>query len=330
MSVNKEGLLPYLQQYGSHCMAYTSLEPQMEYFIVDGVGYIAYIRFKHWLWARKERYIVLADPVCSLDNYQQVISAFIKENPDVIFVQSSKETASVLDALGYQINLFGVENEISLVDFNLKGKQRAKLRQWKNKCEREGVTVEETPIDVCKNIDKIKALSSIWLKSKGGDGLGFLVRPFRFEKEKGVRYFWAYQDKELIGMAVFDPIYRDNKIVAYYHNIDRIIETAPHGTSATILLAAIDIFQQEGVEMVSLGMSPLYVPNGLKNEFNYHPFTRKAFRYAFEKLNFLYSFKGNLTHKKKFGGLHQPIYISSSNGTGLREVFVMMKAIGML
>ncbi len=330
MSATKEDLLPYLQQYGSHCMAYTSLEPKMECFTVDGVGYIAYIRFKHWLWARKERHIVLADPICALENYQQIISAFIHKYPDVIFVQTSKETASVLDKLGYQVNLFGVENEIPLADFTLEGKHRAKLRQWKNKCEREGVIVKERPINACENIDEIKALSSTWLKTKGGDGLSFLVRPFRFEKEKDVRYFWAYQDEKLIGMAVFDPVYRDSKVVAYYHNIDRILDVAPHGTSATIILAAIDVFHKEGMEMISLGMSPMFVPNGLKNEFNYHPFTRKAFRYAFEKLNFLYSFKGNMSHKKKFGGLHKSIYISSTNGTGLREVFVMMKAIGML
>ncbi len=330
MPDNNDALLPYLQQYGSHCMAYTSLEPQMEYFIIEDVGYIAYIRYRHWFWARKERKVVLADPICAVEDYSVIINAFIKKYPDVIFVQSSKDTASVLDKLGYQVNLFGVENEIPLLDFNLQGKHRAKLRQWKNKCEREGVTVKETCISDVENMPDIKALSAKWLKTKGGDDLDFLVRPLRFEKENDARYFWAFQHEKLIGMAVFDPIYQDNKIVGYYHNIDRIDEATPNGSSAMILLAAIDTFRQEGIQKVSLGMSPMYVPDGLKNEFNHHPFTRKAFRYAFENLNFLYSFKGNLTHKKKFGGNHQPLYISSTNGTGLREVFVMMKAIGML
>ncbi len=60
-------------------MAYSSLEPQMEYFMVDGVGYIAYIPYEHWLWAWKERKIVLADPVCALDKYSEMISAFIRK-----------------------------------------------------------------------------------------------------------------------------------------------------------------------------------------------------------------------------------------------------------
>ena len=175
-----EALFPYLQQNGSHCMAYTSLEPQMEYFILEDVGYIAYISFKHWFFAWKERKVVLADPVCDPQNYQTIISAFIKKYPGVIFVQTSKSTASVLDKLGYQVNLFGIENEIPLADFTLQGKPRAKLRQWRNKCVREGVTVKEVCISACDNLDEVKALSNVWLKKKGGDDLGFLVRPFRF------------------------------------------------------------------------------------------------------------------------------------------------------
>ena len=140
-------------------MAYTSLEPQMEYFILDGVGYIAYIRYKHWLWAWKERKIVLADPICALDNYSEIISPFIKKYLQCDLCAKLKRVlASVLDKLGYQVNLFGVENKISLTDFSLEGKQRAKLRQWQNKCVREGVTVKESCIDDCNNLEEINSL----------------------------------------------------------------------------------------------------------------------------------------------------------------------------
>jgi len=329
MSLTKTDLIPYIEKHGSHCMAYTSLEPDMEYFIEEGIGYIAYISFKHWFWAWKERKIVLADPICDKVNTARIITSFIKKYPDVIFVEASKGLAQILDALGYQVNKFGIETEIPLTDFDLKGKHRAKLRQWRNKCQREGVQIREQNIEACDNIDEVRSLSEYWLGKKGGKEYSFLVRPLRYKNDKDARYFWAFKDENLIGFAVFDPIYRDNKVVAYYHNIDRIAESAPHGTSATIILEAINIFRQEGVEMVSLGMSPMVVPNGLKNEFNYHPFTRKSFRYAFEKLNFLYPFKGNFSHKKKFGGEYHPVYVSSTNGTALHEIFVMMKALSM-
>lgn len=310
-------------------MAYTSLEPTLEYYEMEGLGYIAFIRFKHWLWAWKERKIVLADPVCAVENYPKIITAFLKKNTNVIFVEASKELAETLDKLGFQVNQFGIETDIPVTDFNLKGKARAKLRQWKNKCDREGVVIKEALIEDCQNLDEIKQLSQNWLKNKGGEELGFLVRPLRYKNEKGVRYFWAYKNEKLIALAVFDPIYKDGNVIGYYHNIDRISDEAPHGTSASIILFAIEMFKQENVQFVSLGMSPLYLQRGMANEFNYHEFTRKSFWYAFEKLNFLYSFKGNASHKNKFNGVKKPIYFSSTNGTGLKEVFVMMKAIGL-
>lgn len=330
MLASNSELFSFLREYGRHSMAYTSLEPSFKYFLLDDIGYIAYISYKHWLFARKERQIVLADPVCDSKHYSEIVDRFIERFPNVIFVQSSKRFAKVLDKKAFQVNQFGIETEILINEFDLKGKLRAKLRQWRNKCEREGVEVKELSIEQCQNIDEIKALSETWLESKGGAEFGFLVRPLRFEKETDVRYFWAFKDNKLIAFATFDPMYSKGKIVGYYHNIDRLGENAPHGTSALIVLKAIEVFKQEEVEFVSLGMSPLYLQRGMALEFNHHHFTRKAFWYAFEKLNFLYPFKGNASHKNKFNGEKKPVYISSTNGTGLLEVFRMMKAIGIL
>jgi len=308
-------------------MAYTSLEPDMEYFVLEGVGYIAYTTVKHWFWARKERKVVLADPVCDEKNYQKIISLFIKEYPCVVFMEASRELAKILDGMGYEVNQFGVETDLPLENFDLKGKKRAKLRQWRNKCQREGVTVKEQAIEDCKNTEEIRRLSDQWLAKKGGKEFSFLVRPLRFKNDKDARYFWAYKQEKLIGVAVFDPIYKDGNVIGYYHNIDRISDDAPHGTSVAIILVAIEVFRQEKKQLVSLGMSPLLLQRGMVNDdFNYRRFTRKAFWYAFDKLNFIYPFKGNASHKKKFDGVQNPVYISSTRGMNMWEVFVMLKA----
>jgi phosphatidylglycerol lysyltransferase len=329
LSVSKSDLIPYLEKYGSHCMAYTSLEPGMEYFLVDGMGYIAFISYRHWLWSRAERQIVLADPVCDEKNYDKIVALFIRKYPNAIFVQSSKMLAQVIDLQGYQVNQFGIETEIPVANFELAGKQRAKLRQWRNKCQREGVIIDEKAIGDCQNLAEIKALSLQWLSKKGGSEYSFLVRPLRYQTEKDVRYFWAYQNQRLVGFATFDPIYSNGNIIAYYHNIDRIDDSAPHGTSASIVLHALEVFRHEGLDFVSLGMSPLCLQRGFAAEFKFNKFTRKSFWYAFEKLNFIYPFQGNASHKNKFHGEKKPVYISSTKGTGLWQVLVMMKAIGM-
>lgn len=333
MSSSKADLIPYLEKYGSHCMAYTSLEPTLKYFLVDDLGYIVFKRFKHWFWAIKERVIVLADPICAPENTLELLNQFLSKHPNPIFVQSSRSFAEVLDKKGFQTNQFGIETELPTADFELSGKARAKLRQWRNKCQREGVIIVEKPISEYTNQDEIKVLSRCWLDKKGGAEYSFLVRPLRYQSEKDTRCFWAYlSDKsgqKLIGFAVFDPIYSNKKIIGYYHNIDRIDESAPHGTSVSIVLHALDVFKKENISKISLGMSPLCLQRGLSSELNFNMFTRKSFWYAFEKLNHIYPFKGNASHKSKFNGSQIPVYFSSAKGTNLWQVLVMMKGIGM-
>ena len=311
-------------------MAYTSLESSMEHFELEGVGYIAYMTFKHWLWARKERKIVLANPVCAVADYQKILTAFIQKYPRVTFVEASKELGLALEAMGYRVNQFGIETELPVMDFELKGKPRAKLRQWRNKCQREGVEVREEAIADCSNLPEVKALSDAWVQSKGGKEYQFLTRPLRYQNEQDVRYFWAYKNDVLVGLAVFDPIYENGEVVAYYHNMDRLNDDAPHGTSAYIILSAIEAFKAEGKRYVSLGMSPIYLQRGMVNELkSYHKFTRQAFWYAFEKLNFLYPFKGNASHKNKFSGIKKPVYFASTTGTGIKELLVLIRVLGL-
>ncbi len=311
-------------------MAYTSLEPSLDYFLVDGVGYIAFKRFRDWFWAVQERIIVLADPICADNNIETLLDQFLQKYPNVIFVQSSRKFAEVLDKKGFQVNQFGIETDLPVQNFDLSGKARAKLRQWRNKCQREGITITEKTITEHPDHDEVKALSKRWLEKKGGTEYSFLVRPLRYITEKDTRCFWAYSsENKLIGLALFDPIYTDQKITGYYHNIDRIDSTAPHGTSVSIVLHALDTFKKEGIEKISLGMSPMCLQRGLSSELNYNKFTRKSFWYAFEKLNYIYPFQGNASHKGKFNGEQSPIYISSTKGTGLWQVLVMMKGIGM-
>jgi len=329
-SYSSSDLYPYIENHGSHCMAHSSLEKDFEYFVVEGMGYIAYISFRHPFWSWKERKVVLADPLCDVSNYDEIIKRFIAKYNDVIFVQSSLALADVLKKQGYQVNQFGVETELDVQHFSLAGKQRSKLRQWRNKCQREGVEFKEKGIADCQNHQEIRQLSDSWLKNKGGKEYSFLTRSFRYTAEKGVRNFWAYQQNKLIAFAVFDPLYSDGKIVAYYHNIDRISDNAPHGVSASLVIHAIEVFKQEGIEFVSLGMSPLsHLTLQNHKHYDYNHFTRDALRYAYDNLNFIYPFKGNASHKKKFNGVKKPVFFSSTRGNSLWEVFVMMKAIGL-
>ncbi|MCK5917883.1 MAG: DUF2156 domain-containing protein [Cocleimonas sp.] len=306
-------------------MAYSGIQEGLEYFFIDGIGYISYLSYQHLLFAPKGRVIVLANPICAKENYRLLLKQFLKAYPSAQFIQISREVAVILDQLGYQINQFGIETQMTLQHYDLKGKTKSSLRQWRNKCQREEVKIEEIDLSQGNELVEIKSLSQSWLKSKGGKQLAFLNRPFLYQHEVDTRCFIARQHGELIGITVFDPFYRENKVVGYYHNIDRIADNAPHGVSPTLILKAMDVFRQENVKTLSLGMSPLYQ---LGAEFNYNKITRKVLRFSYNNMNFLYPHKGNASHKKKFAGEQQRVYFCSAKGNNLWELFILLKAIG--
>ena len=325
MSANWGRLEPYLKQYGRSCLSYSQFQAGMEHYVEEGVGFIAYYPFRHWLFAPLGRKIILADPVCAPEQAQGMLERFIALHKRVIVLQCTAPVGKALEAIGLEVNHFGRECELP-IPFDLAGKERAKLRQWRNKCAREGVVVEERPISQC-DMREIEVLSREWMQEKGDKELILLTRPFIAADEPDVRCFWARQEGKLVGLAIFDPMYEQGKIIGYYHNFDRMTAAAPNGTGVHIILEAMQVFEREGVRLVSLGLMPLFV---LRKHFRHNEFTMKALKYAYSKLNHLYPFQGSVNHKRKFAGQARQVYISSTQGNRLWEVFILMKAMHMI
>lgn len=325
-SPTQDALRHYLTRFGDGCMSYSTLQPELEYFVVEDKGYISYLSFRHPLLTWAGRKIVLSNPICAASDYAELASAFLEQYPRAIFLQVDTRFAQVLHDMGHEVNCFGTEIELPASNFQLKGKDRAKLRQWKNKCEREGVEVSNSRFSGMDH-GEIQAVSKAWLKTKGGREYSFLTRPFVLEDELDARFFTARQKGKLIGFAVFDPIYRDGKVIGYFHNVDRILNDAPHGTSAYIILQALSVFEQEGVSHVSLGLLPLFK---LREIYRHNKFVHNALWFTFHKLNFLYPFQGNASHKRKFAGHQKQVYMCSTQGNSLWELFITMKVLELL
>lgn len=329
VTATEEQLRHYLTQHGISCMSYSTLQSELNHFVLDGIGYIAYLPFRHLFWSPKGHRIVIGNPVCAPEHYRTLLDAFLKETDKAIFVHISEQFGEDLTALGYQVNGFGIETDLLCDDFELGGKARSKLRQWRNKCEREGVNVVEKTIDSFEDQTVVRALSQAWLDDKGTREYGILSRPFSYTPEPDVRNFWAYQDGKLIAMAVFDPIYKSGKVIGYYHNVDRILPSAPNGCGAFMILEAMKVFQQENKALISLGMSPLFmIQSSPKHQKNQK--TQKILKYTYSNLNSIYPFQGNASHKQKFAGRQKQVYISSTQGNNLWEVLVLLKALGSL
>jgi lysylphosphatidylglycerol synthetase-like protein (DUF2156 family) len=134
-SVSSDSLLKYFRQNGDFSVAGQTLQTEMEHFLLEGVGYLAY---------RKEggKVFVLGDPVVNETELEKTLVTLVSKFPDSSFIQCSLKTASILKFLGYLITPFGVETELKL-PYSLDGRLRADIRHLVNSARKAGLQVRE-------------------------------------------------------------------------------------------------------------------------------------------------------------------------------------------
>ena len=136
--------------------------------------------------------------------------------------------------------------------------------------------------------------------------------------KEGSRSFYAYQDGEPVGFIFFDPIYENNKIVSYVPNISRACASFKQGIWYTLMLHAMDVFKEEGVERIDLGLIPLA---GLDAPASHESNMLKGImKFVYEKCNFLYNFKGLHFTKSRFRGEEFKIYYCHRRNLPTRDI----------
>jgi phosphatidylglycerol lysyltransferase len=321
-------LVPYLRQHGRGCMAYSTLQPGLQYFIHERLGYLAYLRLRHPLFAPRGLHVVLGDPIAAVADHEALLDAYL-QSPGAaatVFLEIGEAFAAILSRRGFPVNEMGVEWEIDLSGFDseLRGPSYSHLRRWRNKARKEGVEVVEGRISQLDR-DELMALNREWLARKGGHEFIGLNRPLTLEDEDDVRYFWATREGRLLSLAIFDPMYRDGEVIGYLHNLSRIVGDAPHGTNDLIVLKALGRFQAEGRELLSLGLSPFALLGD--GRYPHKPYLSGLFRFMFRHCPFIYPFEGNFFHKDKYRGRHFKVYLASIPGLSLYRVLGVFKAL---
>jgi phosphatidylglycerol lysyltransferase len=318
-------LFPYLRKSGSDFMAYSTLQDGLEYFIVENVGYIAFKKFRHFILAPCGLNFVVADPIAEKRDFKQIISLFIKHQGPSIFLMITAEVALVLKEIGYQINQFGGAPEIDVQNFSMKGKEKDHLRRWRNKAIREGVTVVEEKIETV-DAKRLKFVSDQWLTHKGGKEYKLMNRPFVYNSEPDVRYFFAYHNNRIVAVTGFDPMYENNRIIGYFKNVVRFSDDAPHGTIALATLTALEKFKPEGIQRLCMGISPF--SNMSKDDMNDCRTMYYLCSFLYKHCTFIYPFQGNEFHKKRYGGVKKQFYYSTVPGRN--KLFQLISALKVL
>jgi len=116
-----EERLSYLQKYGNHCLSFSLLQQDMHYFDVPGTGFIAFGQ----KWGKR---FVLADPVCDPRDWEAMLRDFMDQGSDPVFVQISEDIARLIhEKFGYYCTQYGVEINVDLDSWDLKGKKKQVL-----------------------------------------------------------------------------------------------------------------------------------------------------------------------------------------------------------
>lgn len=131
----------WLKQYGSHPMSFSTMQPDMAYFELPGVGYIAYAHY----WGMQ---FALADPVCAPQQRALMLDRFLERYPRAVFVQVSKATVDHLHGRhGYYGTQFGSESKIELAEWSLRGARKQIIRTAVNGARAQGIEIREGGFD---------------------------------------------------------------------------------------------------------------------------------------------------------------------------------------
>jgi nucleoside-diphosphate-sugar epimerase len=277
---------------------------------------------------------MIGDPVCAPEHFGSAVEAFFgyctSHSYRPAAVQVSRPVADALARHEGHCNRMGDEAVIDLPLFeaSLPGGRWQKLRRFRNTARAGGITVRE-----CSYGDVSSAtadeVSRAWLATKLNEReLAFLTRPLPLQDEPDVRKFFAFRGEELVGLVVFDPLYEAGRLIGYYADVERY-KRSPNGIHGLILLEAIRVFREEGHQVLSLGLAPLF---HLEEED--HPSasasTRDLFRRIRDEVAPVYNFRGASQHKTCYNPRWEPTYFYAQFRDSTSEVLDVLSLIGLL
>ena len=235
--------------FGTGSLSYASFQDQCRFFTYCG-GAIAY--FSH---SGMNEVKVLGDPLADPLDWVSLVTEFLNVFPDASFYYVSPRFAVTLRSLSFIVTPFGLENMMDVSRFSVSWSQTGYLKRQLSKSRLLDIhetSVSELDVDDLTQLDRHWRQKFVYIK----DPYCFLVRPLPFCDAADVRVFAAFDQGELVGVRFFDPMYKQGAIYGYYASISRYDWTLPYSVSTAILFKALSVFKTEGVDYLSLGLSP--------------------------------------------------------------------------
>jgi phosphatidylglycerol lysyltransferase len=268
---------------------------------------------------RGRSWIALFDPVGPLKEWPELIWRFIEladtHGGRVAFYQVRPQALPLYLDAGLRAIKLGEEAHVSLPEFSLKGPRRANLRQGVNRGEREGLQFEVwDSVRARAEIDKLRRVSDAWLEAhqtrEKGFSLGYFDAAYVAQHSVAV----VRHHDRLVAFATL--MHTEQRIEATV-DLMRHLSDAPAGTMDYLFVKVMLHFQSQGYQRFGLGMAPM---SGMATHPLAPPWHRVA-RFAFERGERFYNFRGLRSFKQKFDPVWEPRYLAVRGG--LAPVFAM-------
>lgn len=250
--------------------------------------------------------VAIGDPIHPAGTLAESLSDAEVNHGITSYFQITTKTAGFLQSMNYHVRQMGIETIIEL-PFSIDGSGKADLRHARNRALKARIRVVEISASDYQTLaNEIVRLNKVWLESRSvlRREFRFLARPYQSAFQAGERRFVAFQDERIVGLAAYDPFYQSGSVSGYFESVIRQYDHTMQGVRDFLTLCAMEKFSSEGVQKLSLGLSPFIIsePKNISD----------VALLLFSKFgSSIFNCHGLAFHKRRYRGLEIPVFYAT-------------------
>ncbi len=270
--------------------------------------------------------VALGDPVGPEPEIESIVRRFDEYCADndwgVGYHQTLPDFLPIYEKLGYRKLKVGDDGIVDLVGFSLEGKERKALRHAVNKLEQAGIQYawHEPPIPP-EILAKVKSVSDSWLTIPGRRERRFTLGTFEPAYIASTPVAAAVDGQgNYLAFLNQIPSYRPGEATT---DLMRRREDAPIGVMDYLFVKHFRHLKERGYRTFNLGMAPM---SGFQ-ETEEASVEEKALHFFFQRLDFLFSYRGLKQYKAKFSSVWEPRYAVYKTPLDLPRMAIALQAV---
>ncbi len=254
--------------------------------------------------------VVLGDPVGPEVEIEAIVTAFAQFCGDndwgVAFYQALPGYREIYRRAGLKALKIGDEAIVDVCAFSLEGKSMKATRTAVRKLEKAGMEAHYIPAPAPEQIlDEIEEVSNEWLRIPGRRERAFTLGRFDRASIRSTALLLVRESAaggRVLGFANLIPSGRRDELTV---DLMRRRPDAPNGIMDFLFVHLFLHAKEAGLSRFSLGMAPMA---GFQ-EHERASAEERAVHAFFQRLNFLFSFRGLRAYKAKFATRWEPRYV---------------------